>query len=131
MEVDRKTAIEITREIEAAANAIFAKYGLEKKKLNTKYGESYSLSISAEKVSLGENGVNFSSTEAKNYTMFHSSYELPAGLLGKKFRVNGKEYAFAGIATSRPKYPLYALDINAGTHSFFTESVKRLLVEAK
>lgn len=131
MEVDRKTALEITKELEAAANAIFAKHGLERKKLNTKYGESYSLTISAEKVSLGENGVNFSSTEAKNYTMFHSSYELPEGLLGKKFRVNGKEYAFAGIATSRSKYPMYCLDISSGTHSFFTESIKRLLVETK
>ena len=130
MQVNKATAVEISKEIEEAAEKIFAKHGLQKRKLKTGYGDSYSISIEAEAVSTGENGVNVASKEARGYELFASSYGLPSGILGKKFEVNGVEYAFAGIATSRPKYPIYALNLMTGDYIFFQESVKSRLVAA-
>jgi hypothetical protein len=130
MQVDKATAREISRELEEAAEKIFAKHGLQKRKMKTGYGDSYSFSVEAETVTADESGVNLSSKEARGYELFASSYGLPTGLLGKKFKVSGVEYAFAGIATSRPKYPIFALNLSTGDHIFFTEAVKKMLVEA-
>ena len=128
MQVSKEKAQEISREIEKAAIAIFAKHGLEKARISTKYGEMYSLKIDAQGVDMGLNGVNLASTEARDYTRFASMYDLPEGLLGKAFEVNGKMYAFAGIATQRSKYPIYVREIATGNFSFFQNSVVRFLV---
>jgi hypothetical protein len=130
MEVDKKTALAISEEIYAAADAIFARHGMARAKSRTKYGISYSLTIDANLVTLGENGINESTIEAQSYKALHGVYGLPDGLLGKKFNVNGKDYAFAGIATSRSKYPIYAKDLEEDKMTFFQESVKRFLVDA-
>lgn len=131
MQVDKKTAQLISRDLEAAAKEIFAKHGLEQKKLQTGYGDHYSFKVTAEQVDLDESGVNLASEEARSYKLFAKSYDLPEGLLGTKFTVSGKEYVFAGLATSRPKYPIYARDISEEKNVFFPETVKRLLVGAK
>lgn len=123
--VSRLLAEEITNELEKAAVAIFAKHGLERCKVSTKYGQLYSLKIEAQPVEIGPNGVNLASVEARDYIRFGSMYDLPEGLLGKTFSVNGKEYAFAGVAASRSKYPIYLREVATGKYSFFQESVKR------
>ena len=130
MEVDKKTATAITDEIEAAAKAIFAKHGLMRGKVSTKYGMGYELKITADLATLDESGINLSSREAQDYKSLHKLYDLPEGLLGKKFSVNGKEYIFAGIATKRSKYPIYVKNVSTGAMSFFQSSVKRYLVGA-
>jgi hypothetical protein len=130
MEVDKKTAAAITDEIEAAAKAIFAKHGLMQGKVSTKYGMGYELKITADLATLDESGINLSSREAQDYKTLHKLYDLPEGLLGKKFSVNGKEYIFAGLATKRSKYPIYVKNVNTGAMSFFQSGVKRYLVSA-
>lgn len=130
MEVARHDAAAITAEILAAADSILAKHGMTRGKTRSKYGDLYAITIEAGHVTLGVNGINESSQEARAYKTLHRSYGLPDGLLGKKFVVNGSEYAFAGIATSRRKYPIYVKNMLTGDMSFFQESVKRFLVEA-
>lgn len=130
MEVDKKKALVVSEEIYDAVDAIFARHGMARAKSRTKYGVSYSITIDATPVTLGENGINESTVEAQSYKALHGSYGLPAGLLGKKFSVNGTDYAFAGIATSRSKYPIYVKNLGTGGMSFFQESVKRFLVDA-
>lgn len=125
MQVSKEVARAVTEELEAAAEKIFAKHGLVRGKMSTKYGVSYSLTIAAEALELGDNGVNVSSREAQDYTAFAASYELPQGLLGKVFKINGVDYAFAGIATSRRKYPIYMKNLESGKMVFFQEGVKR------
>ena len=125
MQVSRALAEQITDELEKAAMAIFAKHGLERGKVSTKYGELYSLKIEAQAVEVGPNGINLASVEARDYTRFGKMYDLPEGLLGKTFSFNGTEYAFAGIATSRSKYPIYVRNMSTGKYSFFQESIKR------
>jgi hypothetical protein len=39
------------------------------------------------------------------------------------FSVKGEEFAFAGIAASRRKYPIYAKNIETGAYIFYTEMV--------
>lgn len=130
MEVDKRTAVAVSEQIEAAVDEILAKHGMARSKSRTKYGIAYSIAIDATPVTLGLNGINESTVEAQAYKTLHRSYGLPDGLLGKKFKVNGTEYAFAGIATSRRKYPFYVKNMSTGTMSFFQESVKRFLVDA-
>jgi hypothetical protein len=120
----------VTEEITAAVEKILEKHGLTSGKVSTKYGDLYSFSITADVLTAGDNGVNLSSKEARNYELFASSYGLPAGLLGKVFSVNGSTYAFAGIETRRPKYPIYAKNLETGTMSFFQQGVTRFLVDA-
>ena len=130
MQVDKKTAKAVTDEITASIDSILERYGLTRGRVSTKYGDEYSVTISAEVLSAGENGVNMTSREALDYVSYASSYGLPQGLLGKTFQVNGSEYAFAGIATRRPKYPIYVRNVETGAMSFFQEGVKRFLVDA-
>jgi hypothetical protein len=99
-------------------------------KVSTKYGMGYELKITADLATIDESGINLSSREAQDYTALHFLYDLPEGLLGKKFKVNGKEYIFAGIATKRSKYPIYVKNVETGAMSFFQSGVKRYLVSA-
>ena len=88
--VSKSLAEEITNELEKAAVAIFAKHGLERGKVSIKYGQLYSLKIEAQPVEIGPNGVNLASVEARDYIRFGAMYDLPEGLLGQTFSVNGK-----------------------------------------
>lgn len=129
MQVDKKTAQAVTAEITAEIDAILARHGLTRGRMSTKYGDAYSLTINAEALCLGANGVNLSSKEAQDYELYAASYGLPQGLLGKMFNVNGVSYAFAGLAVRRSKYPIYVRNLETGAMSFFQEGVKRYLVD--
>lgn len=130
MEVAKHDAAAITAKILAAVDGILAEHGMVRGKTRSKYGDLYAINIEAGHVTLGVNGINESSQEARAYKALHRAYGLPDGLLGKKFSVNGRDYAFAGIASSRRKYPIYVKNLLTGDMSFFEESVKRFLVEA-
>lgn len=130
MEIDKKTAKALTDEITASVDEILARHGLTRSKTSSKYGDLYSVTISADVLSVGVNGVNTTSKAARDYERYAASYGLPQGLLGKTFRVNGSEYAFAGIAVQRPKYPIYVRNVETGAMSFFQEGVKRFLVDS-
>jgi len=130
MIISKELCNDISTELNTAINAVFAKHGLMRKKFTSGYGDRYSLSVTAEAIALGDNGVNTASSEARAYEMFYATYELPAGILGKKFSIKGVNYAFAGIATSRRKYPIYALNLSTGSYVFFQDTVKRLLVSS-
>jgi hypothetical protein len=124
MAVTKVQAASISDEISAAVEAILTKHGFKAGKVRWNYGDHYAFKVEANPLVLGENGVNLESQEASAYKTFADSYGLKPGLLGKKFTSNGQEYAFAGIALSRRKYPFVAVNIIDGKTYFFTESAK-------
>jgi len=123
MAVTKKQAADISAEIKVAVEAILKKHGMATSKISTNYGDIYRFKVDAAPLTLGANGVNITSPEAEAYTTLGGAYGLKPGLLGKVFKSNGTEYAFAGIATSRSKYPLMAVNPLDGKHYFFTESI--------
>ena len=127
MSVTKAECQAISAEIAAAIKPILERHGLDITKTMSKYGDIYSIKVEANKVSRGENGVNMESEYANDYKRFGSAYGLNEGLLGKKFTSRGREFAFAGIATSRSKYPIAALNIVEDRVYFFTKDVARLV----
>ena len=132
MEVTKQQAVSITAEIQEAVNAILTKHGLSGPKVKTAYGDYYKFSLEAFAKNEGDNGVNLSSKEATyflkfGYTAYDANYnttELVAPL-GTKFSggTPAKEYVFAGIASTRKKYPITAIDVATGATVFFPDSV--------
>lgn len=128
MAVAKAQASEISVEIKAAVEAILAKHGMELTKVQTTYGDVYGFKCEGSPLVKGENGINMESKEAQAYKRFATSYGLPEGLLGKKFTSKGREFAFAGIAPSRSKFPFAAMNLLEGRMYFFTEDIKSKLV---
>ena len=131
MKIDKETARLITSEITSGIELVLKKHGMTLAKTRSTYGDKYSIKIEAELQTAGPNGVNMTSVEATDYSKYYASYDLPSGLLGKKFTVQGKEYAFAGIATRRSKFPICARDLEEGKTVFFKDTAKKLLVDCE
>ena len=107
-----------------------------------KYGAWFELKVSASPVTVGDNGVNTSSPEARYYTNFGFTAtvrEIGGGCvavkavkltapLGTIFVSRGVEYAFAGIAAKRRKYPICAVRVGGdGTETYFTEDAVKVI----
>ena len=123
MAVTKAQATLISNEIQAAVEAILGKHGMATGKVRTTYGDVFAFKVEANPLVKGENGVNLESVEAKAYERFGSSYGLNEGLLGKKFVSKGRDFAFAGISTSRSKYPIMALNLLEDKVYFFTRDI--------
>lgn len=133
MEVTKEIAQQITREIETYAKEVFKRYGLAAGKVSTRYGIAYEVKFEASLETLDKSGVNLTSREALAYQQLHDIYNLPGDLLGKVFRGHTKngyeEFTFAGIASSRSKYPFVGIN-EAGEKVFFTEAVRDNIKDA-
>jgi hypothetical protein len=119
--VSKEQAHELAEKISEAAEAILKEAGLEPKRVSSRYGEWFEFKITAEQVELGPNGVNLTSEYAGAFAQLAGLFDLEGVELGQPFRANGKTYFFAGIAPSRRKFPIYALD-ESGKGSFFTDT---------
>lgn len=123
--VEKATAQTIIDELEPAIKAVLKRHGLDTPKMQWKYGAWFELKLSAALLNLGPHGINLGSKEASYFAQFgFSGIDAP---LGTVFTNKGVEYAFAGIAASRPKYPIYAKNLEDGTYSFFPEGAIRLI----
>jgi len=101
--VSRELADKVSEEIRSAAMAVLAKHGLKATKMNTKYGDSFGLNITAVATKLDENGVNLNSAEAILYERY-GHYGLVNGAtmkltakLGVKFDSGGRKFVFSGV----------------------------------
>jgi hypothetical protein len=116
----------IVDELRPMIEAVFASRGLTPPTIRWSYGAGFEIKANGTVETLNESGVNTSSMEAQYYTNFGhrslSGVELTAPL-GTRFMSNGAEYIFAGIASKRRKYPIYAKKVTTGEGSFFTEAV--------
>lgn len=109
--VDRKTATELSAKCKAAIAALLEAEGFELGKVSTKYGDSFSFSVSAIPKATNELGLNPNAPTVLDFHRYHSLFNLDANALGVKFTVGRKTYTFEGLQMSRRKFPL-AVDEN-------------------
>jgi hypothetical protein len=121
MTIDRETLRVIADELTPIIEAALKRHGLDAPKMQWKYGAMLELKMTAAELSEGPNGINLGSREAQYYTRF--GFPGLDAKLGTVFSVKGEEFAFAGIAASRRKYPIYAKNIETGAYIFYTEMV--------
>lgn len=128
--ITRGVALEVTNEIKAAIDEIFARRGFAAPTLKTTYGDSlYKLAIETTPEVLNESGINLKSKEALHYTRYgFTDYDgaTPINLtapLGTRFTSKGETYAFAGIAASRSKYPIVGINVDTNQTTFFTAAI--------
>lgn len=98
--VSRDLAKRITEEIEAEARKIL-QGKLQITKLNTKYGEGYSITINADAIELGQNGINIASQYAQDFRLTAWRYGMTDADLGKEALINGKTMYLAGVEIKR------------------------------
>lgn len=98
--VSRDVATQITTAIEARIKPILGGK-LQITGISTKYGEGYSLTIKADAIALGRNGVNTASQWAHNFRMTAWQYELTDDALGTEALINGKTMFLAGVDIKR------------------------------
>lgn len=98
--VSRDLAKRITEEIEAEANKI-CEGKLQISGVSTKYGEGYAITIKADGIKLGRNGINLASQYALDFSMTAWRYEMTEADLGKEALINGKTMYLAGVELKR------------------------------
>lgn len=98
--VSRDLAKRITEEIEVEARKI-CEGKLQISKVSTKYGEGYSITIKADGIQLGRNGINLASQFAQDFRMTAWRYEMTDADLGKEALINGKTMYLAGVEIKR------------------------------
>lgn len=123
--VEKAKAQAIMDELGPIITKVIESHGLASPKVQWKYGAWFEVKVVAELLNEGLNGVNLGSKEATYYSQFGFN-ELSAPL-GTTFTSRGEEYAFAGIASKRPKYPIYAKNLAQGTYHFFPEAIIKVI----
>ena len=98
--VSRDLAKKITEQIEAEAKRI-TDGTLQITGISTKYGEGYSVTIKADAVQIGRNGINLASQYAQNFRMGAWAYEMNESHLGAEALINGKTMYFSGLDIKR------------------------------
>jgi hypothetical protein len=98
--VSRDAAKSISDEIEAEAKKI-CQGKLQITGISTKYGEGYSITIKADGIQLGRNGINLASKYAQDFRMTSWRYEMTEEHLGKEATINGKTLYLAGVEIKR------------------------------
>jgi hypothetical protein len=128
--ITRGIALDVTNEIKAAIDGIFARRGFASPTLKTTYGDNlYKLAIETTPDVRNESGINLKSKEALYYTRYgFTDYDgaTPRKLtapLGTWFVSKGENYTFAGIAASRSKYPIVGINLDTNETTFFTAAI--------
>ena len=109
-EITRLLASEVTEAIKQVANDIFDKNNLVMSSVTTKYGTHYQVSISADAVQIGKNGVNVASKDAYLFSLYAWQYNLNDDALGNEATINGKKWRLAGLQVKANKHKLVVLD---------------------
>jgi len=117
--VSRDVAKQITEQIEAEARKI-CDGKLQITNTSTKYGEGYSITIKADAIQLGRNGINLASQYAQNFRMTSWAYDLKEDALGAEANINGKTVYLAGVDIKRNGTVHIVVQDTDGKMSFFT-----------
>jgi len=117
--IDRKTAILITNEMEAAIAPVLAKYGLDRDRTATAYGDIYKVTFTAHLA--GEDPA------VKNYGLYADAYGLPADSLGTVITSRGQKYVVTGLNPRAKTMPILCKGEDGRTYKFPIASLKRVL----
>lgn len=117
--LDKEQVRSIVGEINAAVAEVLSRHNMTAVPGSVAYSPtSFRMKLEATVVANNEAGVNAASREAKAYELLRESYGLDAGLLGVKFKANGKTYTFIGLTPSRTKFPFDAIDETGRRYKF-------------
>jgi len=83
------------------AKKIYAQNNLVSDKCNARYGTNFSITLKADKLVIGDNGVNLASKFAKNFRMTSYTHKLPDATLGQPAKFGDKVMYFAGVELRR------------------------------
>jgi hypothetical protein len=119
--VEKAKAQTIIDELGPIIREVVERHGLATPQMQWKYGAHFELKLSAALLEEGPHGINLGSIEATYFKKF-GFYGLNAPL-GTVFMSKHDSYVFAGIASKRPKYPIYAKNLLQGTYHFFPEGI--------
>ena len=98
--VSRDLAKRMTEEIEVEARKI-CQGKLQISQVSTKYGEGYSITIKADGIEMGQNGINLASRYAQDFRMTAWRYDMTDADLGKEALINGKTMYLVGVEIKR------------------------------
>jgi hypothetical protein len=119
--VEKAKAQAIMDELGPIIREVVERHGLAAPQMQWKYGAWFELKLNAALLEEGPHGINLGSKEASWFTKF-GFHGLNAPL-GTVFMSKHDSYVFAGIASKRPKYPVYAKNLLQGTYHFFPEGI--------
>lgn len=127
MDVSKDFSAKVAKEIESAVQVILEKNRLEAGKVRIKYGDVFSFSIEASRVTLNENGVNTSTPEAQMWKIVGEGlgFDKAEDALGAHFEVNGNEYKFLGWNDRSKRFPVIAYKEASGEKVGFSARVLR------
>lgn len=100
-EITKELSSMLQNSIGSFAKQVFALNGLELDKNIVKYGAGFSITIKADKVIVGNNGVNLGSKYAKDFRSYAWLHKLPVETLGKKATISGQTVYLAGVQAKR------------------------------
>jgi hypothetical protein len=127
--MDRTTANRLGEELEAAAQVIAAKYGLQAKRKSGKFDDG-SFTGKIEFAIIGEGGLA-ETREVGDFKRYAEMYGLAADDLGREFTANGRRYKICGLAMSSRRLPILASTADGKIYKFTADGVKKVLEKEK
>jgi hypothetical protein len=100
-EVSKDLAKRIGDAITDYAKVMFEENGLVFHKMSSKYGSHFTLTITAEPLVLGRNGVNLGSESARTFVMVAHKYGMTEADLGAEGVINNKRFVLLGADYKR------------------------------
>ena len=100
-EVSKAHAQKVADGITDYAKVVFEKNGLTFHKMSCKYGSHFTLTITAEPLVLGRNGVNVGSECARTFVMVAHKYGMTEADLGAEATINNKQFVLLGADYKR------------------------------
>ena len=132
MEITREQCREITDRILLAAQSILDEYGLviDNQAVRSQYGEHYQIKVSAQRLLLGQNGVNLNDKYAKAFMSHAWKHGItdPETALGSNYTdAHGDRWQVLGYNSRAPKYPFIIKNLSTGKTHKGTESHARYM----
>ena len=100
-EVSKALAKRVGDGITDYAKIMFEENGLTLHKMSCKYGSHFTLTITAEPLVLGRNGVNVGSEWARTFVMVAHKYGMTEADLGAEATINNKRFVLLGADYKR------------------------------
>lgn len=130
MDITREQCTEITEAILLAAQAILDDYGvvIDQRAVRSQYGEHYQIKLSAERLVVGNNGVNLNDKYAKGFLAHawqHGITDAEAALGSTYNDSRGDRWQVLGYNSRAPKYPFIIKNLSTGKTHKGTESHAR------
>jgi hypothetical protein len=100
-EVSKALAQRVGDGITDYAKVMFEENGLVFYKMACKYGSHFTLTITAQPMVLGRNGVNVKSEWARTFVMVAHKYGMTEADLGTEATINNKQFVFLGADYKR------------------------------